>query len=321
MKSGSMTAAVLIGVGRAFLSSPEPAGDQKQPSCAPDGIPIAAAPHLTWRVYQRMQDDRVLLVAAGVTFYGLLALFPAIAAIVTLYGVFADASTIGEHLRLLSGFLPGGAVGVIDDQVRRIAAHGQATLGLTFAGTLLLSLWGANAGTKAIIEALNIIYRQKETRSYIRLTLRSLLFTLIAIALVLIALTSIVVVPVALNLLGIPARSGLAFLSALRWPLLFLAILLGLSCLYTYGPSRAQAQWRWATWGSAIATAAWLAGSLLLSWYVSNFGAYNATYGTLGGAMGFIIWLWLSTIIVLLGGELNAEMERRSARRAIQSGG
>src|SRR5262249_43458318 len=143
----------------------------------PAQIPANGWKDIAWRVFDGLQSDRVLLVAAGVTFYALLALFPATAAAVSLYGLFADASTINEHLRLVSGFLPEGALEVIGDQVRRIASQGQGTLGFAFFVTLGLSLWGANAGTKAIFDALNIIYKESEKRSFIGLTLRSLLFT------------------------------------------------------------------------------------------------------------------------------------------------
>jgi membrane protein len=254
----------------------------------------------------------VLLVAAGVTFYGLLALFPATAAVVTLYGLFADASTINEHLRLISGFLPEGALEVIGEQVKRIASQGHGRLGSAFLVTLGLSLWGANAGTKSIFDALNIIYKEREKRSFIGLTLRSLLFTVGGIALVLLAMAGIVVVPVALKLLGISQQSGAGLLALLRWPLLYLVILLALACLYRYGPSRTHPQWRWVTWGSALAGGVWIAGSLLLSWYVDNFGTYNATYGWLGAVIGFMVWMWLSTIVVLIGAEINAEMEHQT---------
>jgi membrane protein len=267
-----------------------------------------------WRVYDGIQNDRVLLVAAGVTFYALLALFPATAAIVTLYGLFTDASTINEHLRLLSGFLPEAAIDVIGNEVKRIAARGQSTLGLTFIGTLALSLWGTNAGTKAIFDALNIIYKEREKRGFLQLSLRSLAFTVGAIALVVVALAGIVAVPVALKLVGFADWPGASLLTMLRWPLLYLAILFALACLYRYGPSRSEPRWRWVTWGSAIAGGIWLVGSLLLSWYVANFGAYNATYGSLGAVIGFMVWMWLSTITVLVGAEINAEMEHQTAR-------
>jgi len=286
----------------------------------PSEIPAKGWKDIAWRVYDGIQDDRVLLVAAGVTFYALLALFPATAAIVSLYGLFADATTINEHLRLISGFLPEGALEVIGDQVKRIAAKGQGTLGLTFVGTLALSLWGANAGTKAIFDALNIIYKEREKRSFIGLTLYSLTFTLGTIALAAIAMAGIVAVPVALKLLGIPTQSAAGLLTLLRWPLLYLAVLFALACLYRFGPSRTRPQWRWVTWGSAIAGGIWIAGSLLLSWYVANFGTYNATYGSLGAVIGFMVWMWLSTIVVLIGGEINAEMEHQTAEDTTEGG-
>ena len=280
----------------------------------PSEIPAKGWKDIVWRVYDGIQNDRILLVAAGVTFYALLALFPAIAAIVSLYGLFADASTINEHLKLISGFLPEGALTVIGDQVTRITSHGNATLGVTFVGTLLLSLWGANAGTKAIFDALNIIYKEHEKRSFLELTFKSLLFTIAGLVLVLVAIAGVVAVPLALKLLGIPKESGIAILTLLRWPLLYVVILFALACLYRYGPSRAHPRWRWVTWGSAIAAAIWIAGSLLLSWYVANFGTYNATYGSLGAVIGFMIWMWLSTIIILVGAEINAEIEHQTAK-------
>ena len=334
MSGDLIVMAALIGISRAFFGPKKGAVRQSlsglqetitQPgrgrqAAKPSEIPAKGWKDIAWRVYDGIQNDRVLLVSAGVTFYALLALFPATAAIVSLYGLFADAATINEHLRLVSGFLPDGALEVIGDQVKRIAAKGQGTLGLTFLGTLALSLWGANAGTKAIFDALNIIYKEPEKRSFIRLTLWSLTFTLAAIALVVVAMTGIVAVPVALKLFGIPIQSAAGLLTLLRWPLLYLVVLFALACLYRFGPSRTRAQWRWVTWGSAIAGGIWIVGSLLLSWYVANSGTYNATYGSLGAVIGFMVWMWLSTTIVLTGAEINAEMEHQTAKDTTEGG-
>ena len=335
MSGDLIVMAALIGISRAFFG-PKKQGAVRQSlsglqetitqpgrgrqAAKPSEIPAKGWKDIAWRVYDGIQNDRVLLVSAGVTFYALLALFPATAAIVSLYGLFADAATINEHLRLVSGFLPDGALEVIGDQVKRIAAKGQGTLGLTFLGTLALSLWGANAGTKATFDALNIIYKEPEKRSFIRLTLWSLTFTLAAIALVVVAMTGIVAVPVALKLFGIPIQSAAGLLTLLRWPLLYLVVLFALACLYRFGPSRTRAQWRWVTWGSAIAGGIWIVGSLLLSWYVANFGTYNATYGSLGAVIGFMVWMWLSTTIVLTGAEINAEMEHQTAKDTTEGG-
>lgn len=321
--------AALIGVTRAILASGKrgPVGQtvgSLQESLNPDGrgrraesptaIPATGWKDIAWRFYNDIQNDRVLLVAAGVTFYAILALFPATAAIVSLYGLFADATTINQHLNLVSGFLPEGALEVIGDQVKRIASQGHGTLGAAFLGTLVFSLWGANSGTKAIFDALNIIYKEQEKRSFIQLTIRSLIFTIGAVALILLALAGIIAVPVIIKLVGVPDSSGAALLRMVRWPLLYLVILFALACLYRYGPSRTHPQWKWVTWGSAIAGGFWVIGSLLLSWYLGNFGSYNATYGSLGAVIGFMVWMWFSTIIVLAGGEINAEMEHQTAK-------
>jgi membrane protein len=195
----------------------------------PTHIPATGWKDIAWRVNDGIQNDRVLLVSAGVTFYALLALFPTTAAIVSLYGLFADANTINEHLQLVAGFLPQGALGVIGDQVKRIASQPQGTLSIAFFGTLALSLWGANAGTKAIFDALNIIYKEPEKRGLIGLTLASLVFTLGAIAVAVIAMAAIVAAPMALRLLGIPSHSVTGWLTVLRWPLLYLVILFALA--------------------------------------------------------------------------------------------
>src|SRR5215468_663322 len=222
VSGGLFLMAALIGVTRAILSSGKRGSiDQTarrlhgrgRRAEKPSDIPAKGWKDIVLRLYANIQNDRVLLVAAGVTFYAILALFPATAAIVSLYGLFADATTINGHLNLISGFLPEGAHEVISDQVKRIAAQGQGTLGAAFLGTLAFSLWGANSGTKAIFDALNIIYKEQEKRSFIQLTIRSLIFTIGAVALVLLALAGIIAVPVILKLLGVPGWSGAALLS------------------------------------------------------------------------------------------------------------
>ena len=253
-----------------------------------------------------------MAVAAGVTFYALLALFPALAALVSIYGLFADPATIQEHLNTLSGVLPGGALEVVGEQVKRIASKGGGALGFGFVFGLAVSLWSANAGMKAVFDALNIVYDEEEKRSFVRLNLQSLAFTLGAIAFLILAVGGIVAIPIVLNFLGL--GSGLEWLIFLgRWPLLLVIVVLGLAVLYRYGPSRDTAQWAWVTPGSLVAAGLWLVASLLFSWYASNFGSYNETYGSLGAVIGFMTWIWLSAIVVLLGAEINAETEHQTA--------
>jgi membrane protein len=201
-------------------------------------------------------------------FYGLLALFPAITAFVSLYGLFAKGSTIAEHLSLASGVLPGGAMEIIQEQVNRITAKGDAKLGIAFAASLGLALWSANAGMKAVIDALNV---EKEKRGIIKLNLISLAMTGGAILALLVALGAIVVLPLVLSYMGLGGWTE-TLLRFLRWPLL-----LGLVILYRFGPSRESPRWEWLTAGSVFAAVAWLVGSALLSWYLANFANYDAT--------------------------------------------
>jgi membrane protein len=264
------------------------------------------------RVYLEFNKDRVLSVAAGVTFYTLLSLFPAIAALVSCYGLVADVGSINEHLASLQGVLPSGAIEIIGDQVKRIAAKGGGTLGLTFFTSLVVSLWSANAAMKAMFDALNVVYEEEEKRSFVMLNLRSLTFTIGALLFTILALVSIVVLPLVFTFVGLSDTAW--FLALLRWPALLVVVLGGLSVLYRYGPSRERARWRWVGVGGALAGILWLVASILFSWYVSSFGNYNETYGSLGAAIGFMTWIWISTTIVLLGGEINAEMEHQTAR-------
>jgi membrane protein len=279
---------------------------------SPGEIPAVGWKDIAWRVYRAIQRDRILLVAAGVTYYGLLALFPATATVVSIYGFFADPGTINEQINSLGGLLPGGALEVIGEQAKRIAAQGRGTLGFASAFSLLLSLWGANAGTKSVFEALNIIYKEEEKRGFLRFTLTSLAFTVGGVLLAILGTAAIVITPVALHLFGFPTASTAWFLSLVRWPVLLAAVLFALACLYRYGPSRTEPKWRWVTWGSATAAAVWLVGSILFSWYVANFGTYNKTYGSLGAVVGAMIWMWLSSIIILIGAEINAQIEHQT---------
>jgi membrane protein len=280
---------------------------------SPTEIPAKGWKDIVWRSYEEMNKDRILAVAAGVTYFGLLALFPAITALVSMYGLFADAATINDHLTAMSGFLPGGALDVIGDQVKRITAQGEGTLGFAFFFGLALSLWSANAGMKALFDALNVAYDEEEKRGFFALNLASLTFTLGAIAFVLLAVGGIVVIPIVLKFIGLgPVVEWILWLA--RWPALLLVIITGLAVLYRYGPSRDKAEWRWITPGSIFAALVWIVASMLFSWYVSNFANYNETYGSLGAVIGFMTWMWLSTTIVLVGAEVNAEIEHQTKK-------
>lgn len=279
----------------------------------PTDIPSAGWKDILWRSYRRLQEDRLLAVAAGAVFYLLLALFPALTALVSLYGLFADPALINEHLALLAGVMPEAAIAIVREQITRIAASGTDALSLGFVFGLGLALWSANAGMKAIIDALNVVYGEREKRGFLKLTLVAFAFTLGGLAFVILALGAVVVAPLVLAWLGVESR-GLQILSLLRWPGLFLVVLLWLAVLYRFAPSRADARWEWLGVGSVAAASAWIAGSGLFSWYLSNIADYDATYGSLGAAIGLMMWLWLSVVVILVGGELNAEIEHQTAR-------
>jgi membrane protein len=280
---------------------------------APSDIPLRGWRDIVLRVYHNIGKHRLVVIAAGVTFYSVLAIFPAIAALVAIYGLFADPASIASHLDSLSGLLPGGALDVIREQMTRIALRGPSTLGLTFAVGLGVSLWSANAGMKSLFDALNLVYDEEEKRGLIGLNVVSFTFTALALVLVLFAMAAVIVLPAVVDYLGLQGTTDL-LLRLGRWPLLFVVVGLALALIYRYGPSRSRPKWRWICWGSALAALWWIVLSLLFSWYAANFSSYDATYGSLGAIIGFMIWLWLSTIIVLLGAELDAEMEHQTMR-------
>ena len=277
----------------------------------PSDIPARGWKDILWRVYAGISDDRILANAAAVTFYALLALFPAIAALVSIYGFFADPASIEQHLDSMSGVLPGGAIDVIRDQLSRLAAEPRGTLGLSFLLGLIISLWSANGGIKALFDALNAVYEEKEKRSFFRLNAVTLGFTVAMIGFLIAALACIVALPVALNYL--PGFVGFV-LNIVRWPVMLVLVALALACIYRYGPSRDEPKWRWITWGSALAALAWLGFSAVLSFYAGKFGTFNKTYGSLGAVIGFMMWMWLSVAVILVGAKLNAETEHQTAR-------
>lgn len=280
---------------------------------SPAQIPARGWKDILWRTYQEIQNDRVMSIAAGVTYYALLAMFPAIAALVAIYGLFADPATVGSQLAAIEGLLPKEALGVVSDQLQRLSATPQTALSLTFGFSLVLSLWSANSGTKAIFDALNIAYDEEEKRSFVMLNAVSLLFTLGLVLFVLLALAAVVILPAVLDYLPVgwvvewAVRIG-------RWVLLVGVVALGLAVLYRFGPSREKPRWQWVSVGSATATILWLVASAALSWYAANFANYDKTYGSLGAVVGLMIWLWVSNIVVLIGAELNSEIEHQTAR-------
>ncbi len=285
----------------------------------PSQIPARGWKQIAKRVFSDVGDDRILAEAAAVTYYALLAIFPAIAALISLYGLVADPADISKHLSGLGGVVPAGGMQIITDQIKSLTAAPSKALGFGAIVGLLTTLWSANAGIKSLFDALNAVYNEKETRSFVHRTWLSLAFTLGALVFVILAITAVAVVPAILQFVYLGAL-GDVLLNFGRWPLMLFAIMLFLALVYRYGPSRAKAKWRWVSWGSAFASIVFIVASAAFSWYASNFGSYNKTYGSLGAAVGFMTWIWISTIIVLIGAELNAEMERQTKQNTNASG-
>jgi len=261
-------------------------------------------------VYKEFFDDSIPTVAGGVTFFFLLALFPAIACVVALFRLIADTGEINRDLDMVSGFLPGGAVMVLRDELKRLAAQKPGEINLAFFAAFGIALWSASGGFKALVDALNVAYEVKDRRGFLRQTLNALLFTVAAILFAIVAVNLGLVIPA----WAVRSDADLwvrLLVQILVWPFSFLAgtVLLGL--IYRFGPDRRDPEWRWITWGSATASFLWLLGTLLFTWYVEHFGTYNQVYGNLGAIVGFLTWVWLSIVVLLLGAEVDCELDRR----------
>lgn len=314
-KIGVMVLGLFLIAATRVLAQP----DQRTMTAIPEPAPrkpinaVPARPKIGWvgiltRTYHEVVEDRVLAVAAGVTYYALLAVFPAVTLFVSAYGLFADRSTVNAHLESLQSILPDGALTIVGDQMSRIAGGSDSGLGLAAAFGLVLSLWSSNAGTKAMIEALNIAHDVTESRSFVMLNLRSALFTFGAIATVMVLIGAVAVIPLVLQWFFLDALTDW-LLWAGRWPLVFSVLFVAVTVFYRFGPDRPAVSWRAILPGSLGATVSLVAFSMLFSWYAANFGSYNETYGSLGAVIAFLTWLWLCTVIVIIGAELNAEIE------------
>jgi len=258
-------------------------------------------------LYGRVSDDRILAISAGVTYYVLFAVFPAVAAGVSLLGLFENLHNVNLELSRLGALLPGGAIEIVGDQIKRTVAKGHPTLGAAAILGFLLSVWSANAGIKAMFDALNVALREKEKRGFFRLNLVSLLFTLGGMAVLVLGALFLIWSSQTLHLenpyfFWPAAIAGVALL----WAALTFAIAL----LYRFGPSGNDIRWRWITWGSATTATALLCFSAAFSWYAANLGTFDKTYGSLGAVLGFMIWIWLSTVVILCGEEINEILDK-----------
>ncbi len=265
------------------------------------------------RTWKEAGEDNVGLLAAGVAFYAFLAFVPLLAATVLVYGLAAEPATVAEHIRKLFGVLPEDAAALIGDQLKSMTDSPDAAKGWSLVVAVALAVYGASKGSGAIVTALNIAYEVKESRGFVKSILLSLLMTVGALVVLVIAAAGISVMGWVEALFpGFPGWAHNA-VRILFWAVAVATVGFGLAAIYRYAPNRPDAPWVWISPGSAAATLLWLVASLGFGFYVSQFGNYNATYGSLGGVVVFLTWLYLSAYIVLMGGEMNSELERQQA--------
>ncbi|MEY9784583.1 YihY/virulence factor BrkB family protein [Sinorhizobium fredii] len=281
-------------------------------AATPGEIPAKGMRDVFWRVVSEISEERVFLIAAGVSFYLLLALFPALGALVSLYGFVAPPSDIGSHMAVLDELLPPGSYGLITDQLKSLTTQKTATLSLGFIGGLLVSLWSAANGIAALFDAMNVAYGEKEKRGIVSRTLLCLAFTFAALLFAVVLIVAIGILPALLAYLWLDRWIEILTRVA-RWPAILLLSTLGVVLIYRYGPSRERAKLRWLNWGAVFSTLLWLAASWIYSYYLENFANYNATYGALGALIGFMMWVWISMVILITGALVNAELEHQTA--------
>ena len=277
----------------------------------PSDIPKAGWRDILGRVWSAVGKDNVSLISAGLAMYGLLAVFPSLAAAISIYGLFASPASVIQDMNAFAGILPPGAWEIFSKQLQEVARHTGSTLTATAAIALLLSFWSARSGMASLITATNVAYSEPERRGFIHVVLISLVFTAASVVAFLIMVLLGIAVPLMVKVLGLSAGTEWV-VSIVRWVLLWLVAIIGLAIIYRYGPAREKAQWRWVTWGSVIASTFWLSGSVLFAIYVRTFGSYGKTYGALGGVIVLLMWFYVSSFALVVGAEINAEMERQT---------
>jgi membrane protein len=280
---------------------------------APSHIPLLGWWDIAKRIFKQMSEDNLSLVSAGVAFYALLAIFPAIAAMVSVYAYFASPTDISDHLSQLVALLPQSTSELILSQVSSLAEKSNASLSFSAIGTLVLTIWSSSKGSQALITACNISYHEYEKRSFLKAQLVRFLFSLGAVVVAIFALLIIGILPIVLNLVGLRERIDL-LIQIISWPLLAFTFNFALVLLYRYAPHRKPAKWRWLTLGSFLATMLWILASIAFSFYVSHFASYNETYGSLGGVVIMLMWLYISAYIITFGAVINAATEQQTVK-------
>lgn len=265
------------------------------------------------RIWNGIGQLHIGLLAAGVAFYGLLSLFPAISAGVAMTGLFFDPATLLAQADWLLNMLPQSASDLISDQISEVAGATQGSLGLAASVSLAIALWFSSNATASLVEGLNLIYDEEDTRGFIKTRLLVIALTVAMIIGLALTLVVVAAIPAAMTLVG-AGETVTRLALTLRWPVMFVVGVLGIAALYRFGPDRRHARWRWVTPGAVLACILWVGGTFGFSVYVQSFGTYNETFGTLAGVIVLLTWLWLSAFVVLLGAQFDAETEAQVAK-------
>ncbi len=278
----------------------------------PSQVPAAGWRDVARRVLVQVRDDQLTLIAAGVAFYAMLATFPAIIALVSVYALVADPDQVSAQLAPVVSTLPGAAGDLVVDQLRKATQLGSGGLTLGLVLSVLGVLWSVSNGIMALIRGVNLAYDEQDTRGFLRLRASALLLTVAALVIAAIALGLVAAFPMLLDQLGL-GTLGRSLANVARWVALTVLIGVALAALYRYGPDRDRARWRWVSWGALVAVVLWLASSAVFSLYVSNFSSYHETYGAIAGVAILLLWLYLSSFVALLGAEIDSEIEHQTA--------
>ncbi len=279
----------------------------------PTEIPAKGWKDILWRVKDEIAEDRVGLIAAGVAFYGLLALFPALSAVLAIAGLVMDPQQVTEQIRQLEGVVPSQVLEIITNQTKEVAGANSGGLGLAAVAGLLIALYSASKGTGSLMQGMNVAYDETESRSFFKKIAVQLGLTLFLILGIVIGLAATVVVPAILSLLN-ESRMVETIGTIIAWSIMFVLSIFGLGFFYAFAPDRDRPEFRWVTPGALTACILWLIASAGFGFYVANFGTYNESFGALAGVVVMLMWFWMSAFIVLLGAELNAEAEAQTRK-------
>jgi len=279
----------------------------------PTEIPAPGWKDILLRVKDEIGADHVSLVAAGVAFYALLAIFPAVTALMALAGLVMEPAQVTEQLEAVTRLIPEEAATIILDQAVAVTGSQETGLGWAFLIGVGLALYSASKGVGSLMEGLNVAYDEDETRGFVTKLIWTLGLTLMLVGVLLLGLGATLAIPAVVGFLALPDWIE-TLLTYGSWVLLAFLTVLALAVLYRYGPARDNAEWKWLTPGSVIACVLWIVASIGFSIYVSNFGSYNESFGSMAGAIILLMWLWISAFIVLLGAEFNSEMEAQTRK-------